>query len=60
VGSSAPAYFADLWSTDRDRQNRAYTRVLEQAAAPVAWAYEVWDDVVGHLASDRAIAAPRR
>lgn len=55
-----PAGFSDLWSTDRAAQNAAYQAIMAAAAVPVDWAYDVWDDVVAHLASadnhDRAIA----
>jgi hypothetical protein len=61
MAAAAPFDFDDLWSSDRARQNAAYTRVLQLSDAPVGWAYEVWDEVVGNLASrdnhDRAIAA---
>ncbi|HET6381384.1 MAG TPA: hypothetical protein VFH63_10215 [candidate division Zixibacteria bacterium] len=56
-----PDAYADLWSTDRDRQNAAYGQVLAAAEGEAPWAYEVWDDVVQHLAAadnhDRSIAA---
>lgn len=58
---TVPAGFSDIWSTDRQAQNAAYTSVLAATAVPVDWAYDVWDDVVAHLASkdnhDRSIAA---
>ena len=61
VTATPPADFPDLWSGDRQRQNRAYSSVLELTDSRVDWAYEVWDDVVRNLTSkdnhDRAIAA---
>jgi hypothetical protein len=56
-----PVTFGDLWSKDRERQNAAYEHFMEATGEPVPWAYEVWDEVVAHLAHDdnhnRAIAA---
>lgn len=56
-----PQNFTELWSTDRAAQNAAYQAIMAETAAPVAWAYAAWDEVVAHLASadnhDRAIAA---
>lgn len=56
-----PASYSDMWSTDRQAQYAAYTEVWAAAAAPVEWAYDVWDDVIAHLSSrdnhDRSIAA---
>jgi len=55
-----PASFSDLWSTDRAAQNAAYSALMAETTEPVSWAYDVWDDVVAHLAAkdnhDRAIA----
>jgi hypothetical protein len=62
MDSAPPAGFADLWSTDRHRQNAAYAALMEASAtAPVPWADAVWDDVVANLKHrdnhNRAIAA---
>jgi hypothetical protein len=61
VSTAAPAGFADLWGTDRDRQNAAYESFMDATTAPVPWAPEVWDEVVANLAHpdnhNRAIAA---
>jgi hypothetical protein len=59
--SAAPADFADLWGTDRDRQNAAYQSFMDASTVPVPWAHDVWADVVANLAHadnhNRAIAA---
>jgi hypothetical protein len=51
----------DLHSADRDRQNEAFYATIEATNQPVAWAYEVWDDLVARLRHpdnhERAIAA---
>ena len=51
----------DLWSTDRDLQNRAFTFILEVTDGPVDWAYEAWDELLENLGHkdnhNRAIAA---
>jgi hypothetical protein len=51
----------NLYSEDRELQNKAFFYVLEATEEPVDWAYEVWDKLVGGLSySDnhvRAIAA---
>ena len=39
----------NLWTDDRDRQNRAYYYVLEATDKPVDWAYEVWDELLANL-----------
>lgn len=55
------AQFDSLWSTDRARQNAAYTFILQALEQPVDWAYAVWDEVVGMLSHpdnhNRSIAA---
>ncbi|MBB5867116.1 hypothetical protein F4553_000495 [Allocatelliglobosispora scoriae] len=57
-----PAWFADLWSADRARQNAAYESAMTASRdTAVPWAYDVWDEVVGRLRDpdnhSRAIAA---
>jgi hypothetical protein len=52
---------ADLWTTDRARQNEAFAVIMAATDASVPWAYEVWDDLVATLTHPdnhhRAIAA---
>lgn len=51
----------NLWSEDRELQNKAFFYILEVTDKPVDWAYEVWDEVVENLSHkdnhNRAIAA---
>lgn len=51
----------NIYSQDRDLQNRAYYAVMEATDQPVDWAYEVWDELVQALTHKdnhvRAIAA---
>ena len=51
----------NLWSDDRDLQNKAFFHIIEVTNKPVDWAYEVWDEVVKNLKHqdnhNRAIAA---
>ncbi len=51
----------DLWSQDRELQNKAFTYILKVTDRPVDWAYEAWDELVQGLSHkdnhDRAIAA---
>jgi HEAT repeat protein len=51
----------NLFSEDRDLQNRAFFHILEETKQSVDWAYEVWDDLLDGLAHEdnhvRAIAA---
>ena len=51
----------NLWSTDRQLQNTAFSYVLELTDEPVEWAYEVWDELVESLSHkdnhNRAITA---
>jgi len=59
--NTKPTEFADLWSKDRDLQNAAFYSVIDATDQPVAWAYDVWDEVVSNLKHEdnhnRAIAA---
>lgn len=51
----------NLWSEDRELQNKAFFHILEETYKPVDWAYEVWDELVENLSHkdnhNRAIAA---
>ena len=51
----------NLWSEDRDLQNKAFFFITEATDEPVDWAYEVWDEMVENLSHkdnhNRAIAA---
>ena len=50
-----------MWSKDRDLQNAAFTSVITATDEQVAWAYDVWVEVVSNLGHEdnhnRAIAA---
>jgi hypothetical protein len=52
---------ANLWSADRELQNKAFFYILEATDKPVDWAYEVWDEMVANLSHkdnhNRAIAS---
>ena len=51
----------NLWSEDRDLQNRAFFYIMEATDKPVDWAYNAWDKLVENLIHkdnhNRAIAA---
>jgi hypothetical protein len=51
----------NLWSEDRELQNKAFFYILEATDKPVDWAYDVWDEMVAALTHKdnhaRAIAA---
>src|SRR5215207_9566385 len=51
----------NLWSEDRDSQNKAFFYMIEATDKPVDWAYEAWDTLVENLSHkdnhNRAIAA---
>jgi hypothetical protein len=51
----------NLWSENRELQNKAFYYVLEATDKPVDWAYDVWDEMVENLSHkdnlNRAIAA---
>ena len=55
------ARMEDLRSADKDRQNAAFASLDEATQEPVAWAYEVWDDLLRILVEgdnrQRAIGA---
>lgn len=36
-------------STDSGVQNRAYQELMKETSEPVAWAYEVWDELLADL-----------
>jgi hypothetical protein len=54
-------HLANLWSTDRERQNDAFISMLKLTDKPVGWAYDVWDELLTNLTHpdnhNRAIAA---
>lgn len=54
-------YVDNLWSKDRELQNKAFFYILELTDKPVDWANEVWDEMVENLSHkdnhNRAIAA---
>ena len=39
----------NLWSDDRDLQNKAFFYIINVTDSPVDWAYEAWDDIVKNL-----------
>src|SRR4030065_6261 len=51
----------NLWSEDREMQNKAFFQILEATDKPVDWAYDVWDEMIANLSHkdnhNRAIAA---
>jgi hypothetical protein len=51
----------NLWSENRELQNKAFTFILKATEKPVDWAYEVWDELLANLTHkdnhNRAIAA---
>lgn len=51
----------DLWTADRAAQNEAFQALVTATAAPVPWAYELWDELLENLEDrdnhNRAIAA---
>jgi len=51
----------NLWSDDRELQNKAFITILKATDKPVDWAYDAWDEVVANLSHkdnhNRAIAA---
>jgi hypothetical protein len=53
--------FANLWSDDRELQNKAFNDILTETDQPVDWAYQVWGDTLSNLNHkdnhNRAIAA---
>jgi hypothetical protein len=61
MSSVPPEVLADLWGADRQRQNAAYTSLMETTSVPVPWAHDAWDEVVANLGHtdnhNRSIAA---
>lgn len=59
--NTIPVNFQDLWSSDRERQNQAFSDVLKATASRVDWAYDVWNELLENLTHkdnhNRAIAA---
>ena len=51
----------NLWSEDRELQNKAFFYIIETTEKPVEWTYEVWDELLANLTHkdnhNRAIAA---
>jgi hypothetical protein len=51
----------NLWSENRELQNKAFTSILKATDKPVDWAYEAWDELLAELTHkdnhNRAIAA---
>lgn len=39
----------NIWSTNKDLQNKAYFSILEATDGPVDWAYDVWDKMLEGL-----------
>lgn len=58
---SVPSSFTDLWCDERERQGKAFEQVLSLTEQQVAWAYDVWDEVLRQLNDkhnrNRSIAA---
>ncbi|HET7145269.1 MAG TPA: hypothetical protein VFI68_14715 [Anaerolineales bacterium] len=54
-------HFNNMWSEDRELQNKAFLHILKVTDKPVDWAYEAWNDLVNNLSHkdnhNRAIAA---
>lgn len=52
---------SNLWSEDKEIQNKAFLNILKTTDKPVDWAYDVWDEMVESLTHKdnhrRAIAA---
>src|SRR5258706_14693249 len=50
----------NLWSEDRELQNKAFSYILDVTDKPVDWAYEAWHEVIENLTHrdnhNRAIA----
>ena len=49
MNTATRTHFDNIRSKNRELQNRAYFYLLEATEKPVAWAYEVWDELVGGL-----------
>ncbi len=61
MNQTAHIQFDNLWSKDRELQNKAFTDILKVTDKPIDWAYEVWDELLANLTHkdnhNRAIAA---
>lgn len=61
MDTTTRANIDNLWSADRELQNKAFTYILKVTDEPVDWAYEAWDELLANLAHkdnhNRAIAA---
>jgi hypothetical protein len=61
MDKNIPTDRGNLWSEDRELQNKAFFAMLEATNRPVDWAYDVWDEMVANLSHkdnhNRAIAA---
>ena len=55
------AHLSNLWTEDRDLQNKAFSYFMEATDKRVDWAYEIWDEMLANLKHkdnhNRAIAA---
>ena len=45
MNKTIQANLNNLWSTNREAQNRAFSYILKVTDKPVDWAYEVWDEL---------------
>jgi len=61
VNKTTETNLQNLWSEDRELQNKSFTYILEATDIPVDWAYETWDELIKNLSDkdnhNRAIAA---
>lgn len=61
MDKTTPENFVDLWSDNRELQNKAFFCVIEVTNSRVDWAYDVWDELLENLTHkdnhNRAIAA---
>lgn len=61
MNNTIPANFNDLWSGNRELQNKAFFFVLEVTNSRVDWAHDVWNELLENLNHkdnhNRAIAA---
>jgi len=61
MNGTVQTQFDNLWSANRELQNKTFSHILELTDQPVDWSYDVWDRVVEQLRHpdnhNRAIAA---
>ncbi len=61
MNQNAQTDLNNLWSADRELQNKAFINILAATTDRVDWAYDVWDEIVTNLGHkdnhNRAIAA---